>query len=76
MINRSVIGCQIELKTAERGQGAADKLKKRRAVPHGHGNADHLLVMTGTIGNCGSPAILDIFSSFGLAFPSMIEGNV
>jgi len=27
MINRSVIGCQIELKTAERGQGATDKLK-------------------------------------------------
>jgi hypothetical protein len=24
----NVIGCQIELKTAGRGQGAADKLKK------------------------------------------------
>jgi len=27
MINRGVVGCQIELKTAEKGQEAADKLK-------------------------------------------------
>ena len=27
MINRGVVGCQIELKTAGRGQEAADELK-------------------------------------------------
>jgi hypothetical protein len=27
MINRGVVGCQIKLKQAERGQEAADKLK-------------------------------------------------
>jgi hypothetical protein len=27
MINRGVVGCQIELKPVERGQRAADKLK-------------------------------------------------